>query len=97
MTNPIVVYDRVLASDDNELTVSKKLHLILLDLMMYDDSKLIQEALYLLMIFETQSDLLFQITNNVQIVYSPRMEKVCKDVTVNLKNIKRLAEMYEIW
>ena len=97
VTDPIMIYDRFLEKDNSDLIITNKLHSILLDLMMYDDSKLIQEALYLLMIHETQSDIIFQITDNIQIVYSSRMERICKNIAINLKRIKRLAEMYEIW
>lgn len=96
-TDPLIEFQRVFDNDNDELVVSNKLHVILLDLMMYNNSKLIQEALYLLMVYEGQADILLEITDNVQIIYSQKMERVCKEISINLKSIKRLAEMYEIW
>ncbi len=92
------IYAKVmLAEQSMSADISDKFDHVLLDIMMYSDAHLVQESLNLLMVHKSQQELFFHTAENIQIIYSPRIEKICKDLTDLLRDLKRLAEMYEIW
>lgn len=46
---------------------------------------------------DSQAELYFNIAAKTQIIGSFKVENVCKDFMKRMKDIKRLAEMFEIW
>lgn len=92
------LFHNLLASDESiSSELSSKFDSVLLDAVMYSDVSLTQEALQLLMVHKSQNDQFFNIAENIQIVYSPRIEGICKSLQEMLRELKRLAEMFEIW
>ena len=85
--------------DDNELLnkMANKMEPILLDMLMYSDSDIVQEALNLLIIYKSQRVIYFDIADRVQIILSSSLESKCDALEASLREIKRLAEMYEMW
>lgn len=64
---------------------------------MYSDKSITHAALHLLMVHKSQKDLFFKVFEKIQIIYSPRIENICKQLTDMLRELKGLAEMFEIW
>jgi hypothetical protein len=96
--SPMEAYNKVLLTEESmSADISDKFDSVLLDIMMYSDANLVQESLNLLMVHKSQQELFFDTAANIQIIYSPRIEKICKELTELLRDLKRLAEMYEIW
>lgn len=96
--DPVQTFHKALASEErlsSELSV--KFDSVLLDAMMYSEKSITHSALHLLMVHKSQKDLFFKIFENVQIIYSPRIENICKHLTDMLRELKGLAEMFEIW
>lgn len=96
--NPCEVYERLLA-ENNLLTNAFPKHFEsnLLDIMMYSDQDLAQEALNLLLLHKSQGDLLFSNMKKMQIIYTDRMETKFSEITELLKKVSRLGEAFEIW
>ena len=90
---------RSVVVDDNELLnkMANKMEPILLDMLMYSDSDIVQEALNLLIIYKSQRVIYFDIADRVQIILSSSLESKCDALETSLREIKRLAEMYEMW
>ena len=92
------IYNRMLSSEERiSADLSSQFDNVILDVMMYSDTDITQEALNLMMVHKSQKDLFFQVFEKIQIIYSPRIENICKNLTEMLRELKRLAEMFEIW
>ncbi len=96
--DPVEAFHRALASEERlSSELSFKFDSVLLDAMMYSDKKITHAALHLLMVHKSQKDLFFKVFEKIQIIYSPRIESICKQLTDMLRELKGLAEMFEIW
>ena len=95
----VILFLRSVVVNDNELLnkMATKMEPILLDMLMYSDSNIVQEALNLLIIYKSQKSIYFDIADNVQIILSASLEKKCDALEASLREVKRLAEMYEVW
>ena len=85
--------------NENELLnkMATKMEPILLDMLMYSDSNIVQEALNLLITYKSQKSIYFDIADHVQIILSSSLERKCDALEASLREVKRLAEMYEVW
>ena len=70
---------------------------LLLDIMMYSDSKLLPEALQLLMVHNCNTLLMMTTARKVQIIYSTKTEAKLKEINHLLRTLRTMAEKYEIW
>ncbi len=77
--------------------LSLKFDQVLLDTLMYSDVDLTKEAIRLLMVHKSQRDLFFEIAESIQIVYSPRVAIICRNLSTMISELQRLGEMFEIW
>ena len=77
--------------------LSLKFDQVLLDTLMYSDVDLTKEAIRLLMVHKSQRDLFFEIAESIQIVYSPRVALICRNLSTMISELQRLGEMFEIW
>jgi hypothetical protein len=77
--------------------LSKTFDNVLLDTLMYSDIELTKAAVRLLMVHKSQRDLFFQVAEEIQIVYSPKVAGICHSLSVMIVELRRLGEMYEIW
>ena len=98
ISDPTIILNRMLASEESITSeLSTKFETVLLDVVMYSDTNLTQQALQLLMAHKSHKDQFLQIAEKIQIVYSPRIEAICKNLTQMVRELKSLAEMFEIW
>ena len=96
--NPMVILRKVKESNDDLLpSIPQYFDDILLDILMYKDTTLTQEALNLLMVHNTRRKLWIETAQHVQIIYSHSMANKSKVASRVIREIQRLAEMYEIW
>jgi len=96
--NPMTILRKVKESNDDLLpSIPSYFDDILLDILMYKDSTLTQEALNLLMVHNTRRKLWIETAQHVQIIYSHSMSNKSKVASRIIREIQRLAEMYEIW
>jgi hypothetical protein len=95
--DPMEVYRQV--CDDTHLNTTFPGHFgeILVDVLMYSDSALVQEALRLLMLRECHEGLFIETARRVQIIYSWRLENIYKTLSSHLKDLKVHAEAFELW
>eukprot|EP01039_Chlorochromonas_danica_P008105 gene8101-8940_t len=97
-SDPVAILNKMLNSEESITTeLSSKFDSVLLDVVMYSDTSLTQHALQLLMVHKSHKDQFLQIAEKIQIVYSPRIEAICKNLTQMVRDLKSLAEMFEIW
>jgi hypothetical protein len=97
-SEPVAVLNKMLSSEESITSeFSSKFDSVLLDVVMYSDANLTQQALQLIMVHKSHKDQIMQIAEKIQIVYSPRIEAICKNLTQMVKDLKSLAEMFEIW
>eukprot|EP01031_Cornospumella_fuschlensis_P034622 gene34622-41926_t len=98
ISDPVAMLNRMLASEESITSeLPAKFETVLLDVVMYSDTNLTQQALQLLMAHKSHKDQFLQIAEKIQIVYSPRIEAICKNLTQMVRELKSLAEMFEIW
>lgn len=64
---PIEVYRRVVEESNLAVQIPAKIDVVLLDILMYNDSKLVQEALNLLMVHKNHKEQLFQVMRRIQV------------------------------
>lgn len=96
--NPIETFQREMASEEKlSAQLSQRFDAVLLDLLMYSDANITHHALHLLMIHTSHKDRFYDVFQNTQIIYSPRIDSVCKQMTRTINELKGLAEMFEIW
>ena len=96
--DPHDLYEELMI-EDNLLTNAFPKHFEnnLLDILMYSDGNMVQEALNLLLIHKSQEKLLFDYLNKLQIICTPKMQSKFVDISAALKKIYQLAEAFEIW
>jgi hypothetical protein len=70
---------------------------ILLDVLMYAEANLVQEALRLLMSYESQEGIFIATAQKVQIVSSIHLEGLYKNLIEQLQFLKAQAESIELW
>lgn len=70
---------------------------LLLDIMMYSDSKLLPEALQLLMTHNCNTLLMMTTAKKVQIIYSAKTEARLNEINQLLRTLRTMTEKYEIW
>lgn len=70
---------------------------VLLDVIMYSDPVLVQEALKLLMVHQCSEGRFISTAERVQIIYSTKLEHLYKSLIEDLTQIKVLAESFELW
>mmetsp|Transcript_31677 Transcript_31677/g.43452 ORF Transcript_31677/g.43452 Transcript_31677/m.43452 type:complete len:3399 (+) Transcript_31677:56-10252(+) len=96
--NAYEVYKSIVTADrSSSVKLSDRMDTLLLDLLMYNDGVLVQEALNLLILHQNQKASFFEITENVQIIVSSKLEKTYDELDKKIHEIKRLAEKYEVW
>lgn len=96
--SPIEIYKQIVAVEENiPVDLLARFDVVLLDMIMYQDEKLTHEALQLLMIHKSQRDRFLEVAENVQIICSPRIETVCRKLGNMLRELRGLAEKFEIW
>jgi hypothetical protein len=97
-SNPYDYYVKVVSSQRGmSQEISDQIDSALLDILMYDDKALVHEGLRLLMVHKNQQELYFETTEHIQIIYSSRTETIYHQLCDLLRDIQRLAEMFEIW
>ena len=69
----------------------------LLDIVMYSDPLLVQEALHLLMVHKSDEQRLREAMSRVQIISHPAIEAKYKEICSYVKLMKQHAEAFEIW
>ena len=84
-------------SKEKTIVIGSHFHQTLLDLIMYEDQSLALQSLHLLMRYDSQASVLFDIAERTQLVGSFKVEGVFKNLRNILKQLRRLAEMFEIW
>lgn len=96
--DPVEIFQKALISEERlSSELSHKFEAVLLDAIMFADKDITHSALNLLMIHKSQKDLFFKIFEQIQIIYSPRIENICRQLTAMLRELQGLAEMFEIW
>jgi hypothetical protein len=91
------VITRYLENDDSLGLIPPGFDMVLADLIMYEDKDLADEALHLLMVHKNRRHILLSLSKDIQIVYSPKVEKKLAEAKQALQSMRRIAEMYEIW
>eukprot|EP01036_Dinobryon_divergens_P025774 gene25774-34355_t len=82
---------------EKSIVIGSHFHHTLLDLIMYEDQLLALQSLHLLMHYDSQASVLFNIAERTQLLGSFKVEGVFKNLRNILKELRRLAEMFEIW
>jgi hypothetical protein len=95
--DPKEVYAQLCADTGMTNAFPPKFDAMLVDVVMYNDSKLTDDALQLLMVHESQEELFLSIAKQVQIIYSSKLERLYRSFVSDLKKLKSLAESYELW
>ena len=80
-----------------DVGLAGNLDLMLLDIVMHSNSELTQEALNLLMVHSSQQRLYLKTAKRIQIIYASKMEATYRNLNIYLRELQRLAEMFEIW
>ena len=94
----IKYYFNVMNSEKDLLDdVAPHFNELLLDIMMYSNSNLLQEALELLMVHNCNTLLLMTTAKSVQIIYSSKTETKLKEISQLLRTLRAMTEKYEIW
>ena len=101
--DPFEIYEdtvKQLASKQIDLglgLVNQKLDSVLLDLIMYNDPKLVGEAMRMLMTHKSQERLLLEATAQIQIITSPKTEAKYREMSQIFLVLQRSAEAFEVW
>jgi hypothetical protein len=94
-TTPQAIYD--LVCEKSGVKFSPKFGEVLLDVLMYSEPHIVQEALRLLMSHESQEGLFMNTARKVQIVSSIHLEGLYKNIVEQLQYLKTQAESIELW
>jgi hypothetical protein len=96
--DPLAVFERLMVEEER---ISSELSItfdnVLLDTLMYSDVEVTKAAVNLLMVHKSQRDMFFQVAEEIQIVYSPKVAGICKTLASMMVELRRLGEMFEIW
>lgn len=96
--DPVSAYRASISSDiGDNLIAKKKFDDILLDVVMYSDEKLVEEALHMLMVHKSEERLLLEATSKIQIISKPEVESKYKVILERLSFLRNTAETFEIW
>ena len=95
--DPKEVYAQLCVETGMTNAFPPKFDAMLVDVIMYNDPKLTDDALQLLMVHESQEELFLSIAKQVQIIYSSKLERLYQSFVLDLKKLKNLAESYELW
>eukprot|EP01033_Poteriospumella_lacustris_P003231 gene3231-2378_t len=96
--NPVEILHALMQTEENIPTdLLQQFDTVLLDMIMYHNEELTHEALQLLMIHKSQRERFFNVAEKVQIICSPRIEAVCRKLGNMLRELRSLAEKFEIW
>lgn len=83
----------------NEVTAAFPLNFnqILIDVAMYKNNLLSQEALWLLMLHERRQQLFLETCSQVQIIYSSKLQAIYKTMCEDLRFITNVADTFALW
>lgn len=99
--NPAEVYEEVsnekIENAEPDAFLPQKLDDVLLDIIMYSDPNLVEEALRLLMVHKSQKRLLLEATAKIQIISTPKVEAKYAELSQLLLKLNRAAEAFEVW
>ena len=95
--DPKEVYAQICADTGMINAFPPKFDAMLVDVVMYNDPKLADDALQLLMVHESQEEFFLSTAKQVQIIYSAKLERLYRSFLTDLKKLKNLAEAYELW
>jgi hypothetical protein len=96
--SPLDMYlDTINEEEDVSTQIPASFDGVLVDMLMYSNSDLVESALNLLMVHKSKNQLLFQAAEKTQIIYSEQVEAKFKFMTTTLRDLKRGAEKFEIW
>jgi hypothetical protein len=87
----------IVANSGVSLIPQKKFDDILLDVVMYSDERLVEEALHTMMVHKSQDRLLLEATSKIQIISKPEVEEKYKILLERLRFLRNTAETFEIW
>lgn len=93
--SPSVIYRRL--CEDSSMNFPKHFGEVLIDLLMYSDPNIVQEALRLLMCHESHEGLFLDTARKVQIISSIHLEGLYKNLVEQLNYLKVQAESIELW
>lgn len=96
--DPFEVFQHALAEDSDILpTFPDMIDDVLLDIIMHTDNSLAQEALSLLMTHKNKEAIFVETAKKIQIITSTKLEAIYKNICSHLRDLKTLADSYEIW
>jgi hypothetical protein len=95
--DPSIVIKQFMSNDDGLGLIPENFENVLADVILYDDKDLTNEALSLLMLHLNRRTILLALAKDIQIVYSPKVEMKQSEAKILLQEMRRAAEMYEIW
>ena len=95
--SPIEVYKKCVAEAGSHTYIPKEFDMTLLDVLMYSDVSITKEALQLLMMHKNSRHIMYTIVQDIQIIYSPKVEDKLHKIKSILRDLQRMTEMYEIW
>ena len=94
----VEIYKRYVARYDKaQHEIPPEFDNIVLDILMYSDSVITREALQLLMTHKNSKQILFEVLEDVHLVYSRPVESKLVVLRQTIHDLQRLTEMYEIW
>ena len=91
------LYAEVCSENDSSACFPEKFGEGLMDVIMYSNPVLSQEALRLLMVHECSEWRFICTAQKVQIIYSTKLEHLHKSLAVDLKQVNALSESFELW
>lgn len=97
LLQPVEAYRKALARVDQYADLPPEFDAILLDMLMHSDSKITREALQLLVMHKSSRHILFEVLQDVKIVYSPKVKQKLEQLQKIMRDVQRMTEMYEIW
>ena len=92
-----VVIEKYIERDNDLGLIPVGFDKVLADLIMYDNRDLTNEALHLLMLHKNKRHILLDLSKDIQIVYSPKVENKLAEAKQSLQSMRRIAEKYELW
>ncbi len=95
--SPLSVVKKYMGSDDGMGLIPPGFDYILVDVIMYSNEELTNQALRLLMLHQNKGHILMSLAKDIQIIYSPKVEMKLSEAKNLLQSMRRGAEMYEIW
>ena len=97
IVDPLVVVKKYMGTDENMGLMPAGFDSILVDIIMYSNEELTNQALRLLMLHQNKRHILMSLAKDIQIIYSPKVEAKLEEAKGLLQSLRRGAEMYEIW